>query len=35
MEIITGAMIYTLLQGFAFNVVLPIWALILSFQGLM
>lgn len=35
MEIIAGTMIYTLLQGIAFNIVLPLWAMILSFQGLM
>lgn len=35
MEIIAGTMIYTLLQGIAFNLVLPLWAMILSLQGLM
>ena len=28
------AIIYTLLQGIAFNIVLPIWAIILQIQGL-
>lgn len=35
MEIIAGAAIYTLLQGIAFNIVLPIWAILLQLQGLM
>lgn len=35
METIAGAMIYTLLQGIAFNIVLPLWSIILSLQGLM
>lgn len=30
MEMIAGAAIYTLLQGIAFNVVLPLWALVLG-----
>lgn len=29
-----NVIIYTLLQGIAFNVILPIWALVLEFQGL-
>ena len=35
MEIIAGTMIYTLLQGIAFNVILPLWAIVLQLQGLM
>jgi hypothetical protein len=34
MELIFGAIFYTLGQGLAFNVILPIWALVLEFQGL-
>ena len=29
------AIIYTLLQGIAFNIILPLWAIILKLQGLM
>lgn len=34
MEIIAGTAIYTLLQGIAFNVALPIWYIVLTLCGL-
>ena len=34
MGIITSTAIYTLLQGIAFNVVLPIWYVMLTLCGL-
>ena len=34
MEIIAGTVIYTLLQGIAFNVVLPLWYMALTLCGL-
>lgn len=33
MEMILNAIIYTLGRGFAFNVVLPIWYLIIKLTG--
>ena len=34
MEILAGTAIYTILQGLAFNVVLPIWYIVMTLCGL-
>ena len=35
MSILTMAAIRTLIQGIAFNIILPLWSLVLKSQGLM